>query len=88
MLEQFRWIAIRSYRTIELAISNEHERADSFYFYVARVGLIDEDDIVSKGFYVYVRVCFLYNAVRERFQVYTRHYLYTSSFIIIKRRKE
>lgn len=47
-LEQFRWIAIHSYRTIELAISNEHERTDSFYFYVACVGLIDEDDIVSK----------------------------------------
>lgn len=58
LLEQFRWIAIRSYRTIELAISNEHERADSFYFYVARVGLIDEDDIVSKGFYMYVCVFF------------------------------
>lgn len=53
-LEQFRWIAIHSYRTIELAISNEHERADSFYFYVACVGLIDEDDIERREDSVYV----------------------------------
>lgn len=85
-LEQFRWIAIHSYRTIELAISNEHERADSFYFYVACVGLIDEDDIVSKDARTRCMCVFFVHAQRMFSSVHTR--LFMLSFIIIKRRYE